>query len=243
MSEHLADQLEAACEEVERLKSVAWAAVADDAVRSRNRAESERDELRSRVDGYVQLDVVVTAERTSLRAEVELLRGAVDLLRVECGQTLTARNEYQARHLEALAEHDSLRQQLEAVQRDAAHPCIHNPCSDCRTFEASTGTRSDRTHAGEVEALAAVQRRIAELEAEAVEADERWAKRLDELESENARLIATLRATLPVYRAADGNSHNLGRHVSNNQLCDALAAARAAITPEIAAVLDGLEAA
>ncbi len=51
-----------------------WAAVADDAVRARDRAESDRDKLQSRVDGYVQLDAVITAERDSLRQQLEAAR-------------------------------------------------------------------------------------------------------------------------------------------------------------------------
>lgn len=92
--------------------------------------------------------------------------------------------------------------------------------------------------------LKAKDQRIAELEAEAVEADEYWAKRLNELEAENAQLTAALRAIAPVYRAAvDEDREAIGapsraHDAAVDLLESAISTARAALTPDLQAVIE-----
>jgi hypothetical protein len=141
----LADQLEAARREVNGLKrELASMEVTHDSLRA-DLGPILVPEQTSWSDHDLRLGATRLEAAWQSTGPVPV-RGMVDLAEV-VGDIKAKRDEY--------------RQQLEAAQREAAHPCIHNPCN-----EASTGIRSDRTHAGEVEALSAAQRRIAELERE-----------------------------------------------------------------------------
>jgi hypothetical protein len=139
----------------------------------------------------------------------------------------------------------TVQQQLETAQREKAEAITDLVTAD-RRLKAEEGIReshieaSTRTIAGLTADLAAAQQQIAELEAEAVEADEHWAKRLDELEAENARLTAVIRAIALVYRVAvawEMSPFDVGK---SDQFVVAVTTARAALTPELLAVIEAV---
>jgi chromosome segregation ATPase len=136
-------------------------------------------------------------------------------------------------------ERDSLRQQLEAAQAELAD---RNREHIVDRDTAVRHARADAELARQERDLA--QQRIAELEAERewtgattkalMESQERLA-------IEVRALTAALRAILPVYRAAEAWSEAFTGTAAFDALESAVDTARAAITPEIAAVLAGLE--
>ncbi len=113
----IADQLEAACAEVERLKSTAWAAVADDAVRARDRAESQRDALRTEAARIPDLQAAIGYEiekRDTALAECDSLR--TQLIKAKDEHTSDGIAWMETEHALTM-ERSSLRQQLDAELR------------------------------------------------------------------------------------------------------------------------------
>jgi len=207
-------------------------------------AERERDSLRAEVE-RLNADGLELHWRTNERNEARAER---DSLRQQLEAAQAANEDLRASVAKQHAKSEEWRQHYVSSQRcyDAAQRRIAELERACDAHAATADDANDR--------VSAARRRIAELEAErdtlrgetaeqeasAQHETEQLTDTIDSWSEMSALYVAALRAILPVYRAGEAWSTS-DLFSADDWIIKALDTARAAITPEIAAVLAGLE--